>query len=116
MDTSTKIALASFLHWFFKICFVALYLLSFWVEQLLLPFLLLVLIMTIAWVPLKDCPLLVWENQLRRDANLPRRNFFGFNVILQNKLRRSFGISLPNNTTLYAIGVWVAIRLVFLQR
>lgn len=110
-DINKKIRLACCLHWAFKLYFVACYLLTFWVRELLIPFLLLVVVTAILWIPFMDCPLLVWENRLRGRANLPARRFFGLNAIVDSLLGRRLGIRLPNDTTLVVIAVLVLVRI-----
>lgn len=60
-------------------------------------------------MPNKDCPLLVWENRIRKsiDANFKSEKFF----ILMRWIEKLFGVRLPNLVTPYVVVALVVLRL-----
>jgi len=106
-----RIILISFIHWFYSLGFIILYWMSFWVERMEKPFLFLAGATIAAWIPYKDCPLMVWENRLREKLNLNKRHYFTLTHILYSVLKKSFGIQISAFTTLYLIAILVVVKI-----
>src|SRR3989344_8177709 len=85
------------IHWVFIMAFFVIYTLSFWYDKFLMPFFGLVFFSGISWIPHKDCPLLTWENNLRKkiDPNFKSEKFF----YLMRQIEKIFRIRLPSLTT-----------------
>jgi hypothetical protein len=64
-----------------------------------------------SWLLYGACPLTVWENKLRERANIPKRRLFGLTEMLDQKLKKTFGIGLPKGSTfflyIFMILIWV---------
>jgi hypothetical protein len=95
------------LHWFFLFAFISFYIASFYQPRLLVPMIIISAIGMISWIPYNDCPLHVWENNLRKRLNMKQINFFAFNPI-----NRLLGGKLPQKFTLYVIVAGLFVRLV----
>ena len=95
MNSKIQLFIIIGLHWSLVILFFTVYLFSFWFYELKTPFFVLVALTTLSWLPHKDCPLLTWENNLRKKIEgenfVPRRFFY-----LMNAIQRLIGKPLPS--------------------
>ena len=112
MSIRGRVFLISFVHWLYAAAFLAVYVFSFWEMKLERLFFFLAGTTIISWIPFKGCPLLVWENKLRRKINRKEWKHFVLTAIPRHLFKEFFNIRLPELTTLYLIGILVVIKIV----
>ncbi|MEK7590554.1 MAG: DUF2784 family protein [Patescibacteria group bacterium] len=107
--TKAKLYAVILTHWLFIVLFTLFYVLSFWKQKFLVFFFSLIFVGAISWIPNKDCPLLVWENRIRKkiDAHFKSERFF----ILMRWIEKLFGVRLPKLVTPYMVVALIILRL-----
>ena len=112
MSIHRRVFLISLVHWLFATVFLAAYFFSFWEAKFEKLFFFLAGTTIVSWILFKGCPLLIWENKLRRKINRKEYKHFTLTAIPHNLFREFLNIRLPELATLYLIGILVVIKIV----